>query len=450
MPTASKYGDSTLVQDLEACFDVPLVAMKRIMRDFLSEMTAGLSGTKSSLRMIPAYVDRPTGEERGRFIALDLGGTNFRVLEIELKGGRSISKPIVKNFMLEKRLITGESGEFFDFIAASIGTFLEEKKIPPQGLSLGFTFSFPVQQTKINSGVLVGWTKGFSVKGVIGSDVINLLKRALDAKGLGSIAVTALANDTVGTLAAKSYEDPNCDIGIILGTGTNACYSESLSKIYKWKGPKTPTGRMIINTEWGNFNKLRITAYDEQLDKFSENPAEQILEKRVSGMYLGELVRLVCKGCIDKKQLFKGITSPAFDERNGFRTEHMSMIEADSSKDLSDTENLLKKLGIAETSLADRRLTKKICCLISSRAARVSAAVIAAVVAKIDPDFERDHTVAVDGTVYEKHPTFSENIKHSLKELLEERSSRVTLSLAKDGSGKGAAVIAAVASEESQ
>lgn len=37
--------------------------------------------------MLPAYIrDVSVGQERGEFLALDLGGTNFRVLLITLEG----------------------------------------------------------------------------------------------------------------------------------------------------------------------------------------------------------------------------------------------------------------------------------------------------------------------------------------------------------------------------
>jgi len=52
-------------------------------RQFVSEMEKGLTGDDASMKMIPTFVDRrPTGMEHGTFLALDLGGTNFRVVEV--------------------------------------------------------------------------------------------------------------------------------------------------------------------------------------------------------------------------------------------------------------------------------------------------------------------------------------------------------------------------------
>ena len=39
--------------------------------------------------------------------------------------------------------------------------------------------------------------------------------------------VDAILNDTTGCLIACAYKRPNCAIGVILGTGTNASYLET-------------------------------------------------------------------------------------------------------------------------------------------------------------------------------------------------------------------------------
>jgi len=48
---------------------------------------------------------------------------------------------------------------------------------------VGFCFSFAVEQTALNCGKLMGWTKGFDVEGVIGKDVVQLLSGACQAAG---------------------------------------------------------------------------------------------------------------------------------------------------------------------------------------------------------------------------------------------------------------------------
>jgi hexokinase len=66
----------------------------------------------------------------------------------------------------------------------------------------------------------------------------------------------------------------------------------------------------------------------------------------------------------------------------------------------------------------------------------------------MDPDVARRHTVAIDGSVYEKLYGFSGRMAASLGTLLGRRASRVRLVLTKDGSGRGAAIVAAVAERD--
>lgn len=91
----------------------------------------------------------------------------------------------------------------------------------------------------------------------------------------------ALVNDTVGTLMASAYNDQNTRIGLILGTGSNACYVENLDNVKTWDGDRNDPKQVIINMEWGAFGDngcldfLR-TEYDIEVDKTSLNPTRQM------------------------------------------------------------------------------------------------------------------------------------------------------------------------------
>lgn len=436
-----------IIDNLEKDFCLSLDELKKIINDFHSEMDKGLKGARSSLKMLPTYVDKPTGNEKGRFIALDLGGTNFRILEIELKGAGQVKKLGEKKFVLDEKIISSTAKEMFGFISQCIKEFICEKRGQANPFSLtGWTFSFPVKQTAVDSGILLHWTKGFSVKAAVGKDVVKLLNYALIKKGISQVRINALINDTVGTFLYRSYNDPDCDMAVILGTGTNSCYRDDSKK-------------MLINIEWGNFNKLKTTVYDRLLDKNSENKGSQILEKMVSGMYLPEITRLI--------MLELGYS--AFTAKTGFRTEHMLIIENDNTRKLSTVQGLLRQLGEGSgcfptshpeeprhrfvrrgdegslSGLNDRRLLKRICSLVSCRSAFIVSAGIASVLTKIDPGLSRRHTVAVDGSVYEKYTGFSEKIKRGLKIIFGSAAKKIRLSLTKDGSGIGAAIAAALA-----
>lgn len=431
---------------LEKTLSVSKRDMLNIIRHFRSDMDKGLAGGSSSLKMIPTYVDRPTGREKGRFVALDLGGTNFRILALELKGSGVSTPPSSMKFTLKESHMTGSAEVLFGFIASCIKKFIKKEGIKlSEEVRLGFTFSFPVVQTGIASGTLLRWTKGFSAKGVIGKDVVRLLKNALIREGIYNIKISALANDTVGTLVARGYEDRNCDVGVIIGTGTNACYVEKISNIKKVKKVYCSAGHMIVNTEWGNFNKLRMTKYDHLVDKSSNNPGSQILEKMVSGMFLGRLVSAILKEMMYGELIFKGTGHGFLSFDDSFKTEHVSLIESDEAKDMAVTASFLRSLGIKGSTLSERQALKRICEIITKRSARISASAIISVVKKIDPGINKRHTIAIDGSVYEKHPKFSGYMVSGIREIVGVKAKNIKTVLAKDGSGRGAAIIAAVA-----
>ena len=47
---------------------------------------------------------------------------------------------------------------------------------------LGFCFSFPVEQTARDVGTLIKWVKGFDNPEVVGRDVVQLLRDAIQRK----------------------------------------------------------------------------------------------------------------------------------------------------------------------------------------------------------------------------------------------------------------------------
>lgn len=62
--------------------------LQEISKRFRKEMEKGLGATShptASVKMLPTFVrSTPDGTEHGEFLALDLGGTNFRVLRVRV------------------------------------------------------------------------------------------------------------------------------------------------------------------------------------------------------------------------------------------------------------------------------------------------------------------------------------------------------------------------------
>lgn len=407
--------------------------------------------------MIPTFVTgRPTGEETGSFFAIDLGGSNLRICLVRLlgpKGGVDVSQ---RKFVVPEDLKAQPASALFDYISGHVENFLLENKIQSNTKSpipLGFTFSFPVNQLAIDRGKLIAWNKGFTCPGAVGMDVVQLLQDALDRRLL-SIKVTAMVNDTVGTLLASAYAKPNTLAGVILGTGTNAAYYEKLDDITKWRGDPGISDEMIVNVEWGNFDSQKkiipCTVFDHRLDRETQNPYFMVLEKMISGRYLGELVRHILIDLIDHRHLFNGRSTATLNTSYQFHTSYMSDISADTSSRLDRVKHVLEDiigLPANSTTQLERECVRDICNFVARRSARLSATILAGLCVKRGDLLEEDVTVGVDGSLFEHHPSFCSLMKSTLVELLgESQANKIHLTLARDGSGIGAALTAMIAS----
>ena len=283
----ARHGLPPTVDDLRPVHDR--------MRD---AMRAGLAGARSCLRMLPAYVPPCPEPPPGEAIALDAGGTNVRaaVVRFDEDGEAEI-------LAAERAGLPGGDGREVDrrtFFAglAELVARLQRKDVP-----LGFVFSYPTRILPDRDGVLLRWTKEVRAEGVVGSRVGRDLANALHARhGLRPSSVTVL-NDTVAALAAGStvLSGTGGGIGLIVGTGTNMAYFEDREAITKL--PADAAGDAVqqaINMESGNFDGAPRCRFDEALDAVSGDPGHQLLEKQVSGRYLGELARRVLRGAVGK------------------------------------------------------------------------------------------------------------------------------------------------------
>jgi hexokinase len=397
-------------------------------------------------------------------------------------------------------MVAKTSKELFSFLAKQVENFLRahhnehfeaslQRKLTNSNevgyrdeevFQLGFTFSFPVHQVGINKGNLLRWTKGFDIHETIGQDVCALLQKEIDALKL-PVKVAALVNDTVGTLMARSYTSPNKTttlLGAIFGTGTNGAYVEKLDKVKKMElvAPEAAydrsTGEMIINTEWGSFdNHLSVlpnTPYDKALDEESVNPGIQMFEKRVSGMFLGEILRraLLTLHNRAKVQLFQDDNSGTNDMKTttniaddshlykqwGIDTSFLSIVQQDTSDGYRIIKQALERdLQVDAASSEDAEAVKTIVEAVGKRAARLSAVAIGAVVVSTNRLATDDVVdIGVDGSLVEYYPGFEKYIREALQEISEigvEGEKRIRIGIAKDGSGVGAALIALVASK---
>ncbi|KAB5577844.1 major facilitator superfamily domain-containing protein [Coniochaeta sp. 2T2.1] len=285
--------------------------------------------------------------DSGRFLAIDIGGTNLRVGFVELlgttpsdkqsnglDGHRNGANGHVEQekpshdrlrLLLEQKEPIGnhlkneKAEDLFKWIGSIIAGVVrkgvDELGLPSDAdLPMGVTFSFPMYQSSLSQARLKDMGKGFAITSNL--DLGEHLMKGYHSNwtpDIPRIKIAAISNDTIATLVSHIYQFPvesgqKTAMGLIVGTGCNATILMKLSSLPENKRPEhisvlpgqNPEDvRIAVNTEWsinGTAAPLRdldlISSWDTELDEAGERPGFQPLEYMTAGRYLGELARL--------------------------------------------------------------------------------------------------------------------------------------------------------------
>lgn len=119
-------------------------------------------------------------------------------------------------------------------------------------------------------------------------------------------------------------------------------------------------------------------------------------EKMISGMYMGELVRLALVKFTKAGLLFGGLGSDLLFKRFQFFTKYVSEIESDKPGTFMNCYDVLEEIGINHATDEDCASVRFICECVSSRAAYLSSAGIAGLINKMnDPSVTVSFTASV-------------------------------------------------------
>ncbi|MBO4819786.1 MAG: hypothetical protein J5528_06575 [Firmicutes bacterium] len=231
---------------LAECFDD-----KAIEADILADIEE-----KRTIGMIKTYQKSTDCELPDRdILAIDAGGTNLRFAEF--KNG-AFTEPVRMPMFGIKEEITAD--KFFDLMAYEISKYDAE--------DVGFCFSYPCEILENKDGKIVLFAKEVKIKNAKGKIIGKELNKRLAKQRNFSII-----NDTAAAQLGTSS-----DIGIILGTGFNICFTDRKSG-------------MIINSECGQYEGMPFGKYDKKLCKNLNSP-KPVVEKLISGAYLGGVIKL--------------------------------------------------------------------------------------------------------------------------------------------------------------
>jgi hexokinase len=261
------------------------ISMQRTCNAFLAEMDKGLAGRKSSLAMLPTYIETEQDVPRNKpVIVMDAGGTNFRVATVTFGRGGEAEITDFKVYPMPGIKAEVSKDDFFGTMAGYVSGIVGKSR------NVGFCFSYPIEMSPTKDGRVLYFSKEIKAPEVVGRRVGEGLGQALREMGIPQKKHFVLLNDTVATLLAGRADASGrrfeTYIGFILGTGTNTSYVERNANILKAADMDRDRSQ-IVNIESGAFGKAPRGEIDKQIDAASVGPGINIFEKMISGAYLG-------------------------------------------------------------------------------------------------------------------------------------------------------------------
>ena len=372
------------------------IDIKSSLENFWQQMRLGLDG-KGGMPMIPTYlmnVDRSKIKAGEKQILIDAGGTNFRsALGYFDEQGKVVIENIRKTTMpASDRELT--KSEFYNAISSNI------QRLLPTGKNIGFCFSYQVDMNADLDGKVVMFSKEVKAPQVIGTRVGQETLNACKQYDSSDRKIVIL-NDTVATLLggmATTDEQFSAYLGYIYGTGTNVCYIEDTAQITKVKD--LPVGKMLINTECGNFDGFAQGDFDKATIARTAVPNKQLFEKMTSGKYLSDIIyEALCVA--EKENIFVGKTH----------------IEPFTLKQVSD---FLTggQFPCSFESEQDFAFARELCGELILRAAKMGAIVNSALAIASCKDKSLPVAIVAEGTTFNKLPFYRTFFERYLTEIL--------------------------------
>ena len=298
---------------------------------------------------------------------------------------------------------------------------IAERLAPFTGASdtVGVCFSHSAEILPNRDGRLRSFSKEIRVTGASGMEICRELKKTLDAMGVESMRKFVLLNDTAAVLLSGGSRTnlPRLgQIGFVLGTGMNISYVERTSAIGRARGLFSGA-TMVVNTEAGGFDKLPFGPLDTAFFETTADPREHRLEKITAGRYLGELILLTLKRAAKDGLLSEGAAESIWSVT--------TLPTPETSDFLSGSGRGGTLAGLCRTD-GDRTVVSAVIDRVYDRAAKLSAAAIAAVLDKTDAGIAsgRPARVTAEGSTFYKLHSFREKFDQYVEEEIVRKDGR--------------------------
>ncbi|KAL9602788.1 MAG: hypothetical protein Q9219_001631 [cf. Caloplaca sp. 3 TL-2023] len=466
----------TLLKEVEELFEQQLRVeqLLAISKELQAEFKERLQSSPSC--MLPSHnYTLPHGKEHGTYLAMEVGGSTLRVALVDLAGRHEPSQSLrirrIATSTIDSRVRDLRGLAFFDWIAEKIEEMLSVDKAAAdhmqlkEPLPLGIAWSFPIDQTSIRSGNIIGMGKGFHCSVLKGHDLGDLIEHACQRRNL-NIRLDAIVNDSSAAVLSRAYIDPSTRLAVILGTGMNAAIHLPISSLHhsKFGAREFPTtediSHVLVNTELSMFGKKAFptTRWDEYLNAHHILPDYQPMEYLLAGGYMGEIVRLILVEATEAVGLFGGRMPPSLAEPYTLETRILAAIEADTYPSLSPSCKLFQDTYSLATSPtpAEMHFIRQVILSVSRRSQGYFTAAIHALSSLLHEmdsgglENGLDHiSIGCDGSVINKYPGYMERSQVLLDQLVkmegDQKRKRVVLESAGESAVLGAGVAVAMA-----
>jgi hexokinase len=143
-----------LLHEVQRLFEAPLGPGKMLDMSAKLQDQFAPKMQSSDICMLPSYNHKlPSGLEKGTYLALDVGGSTFRIALVELNGRQPGAKNmrivVMKNYKIDEKVRQRRGNEFFEWMAEKIQQALADPQLrnstDTESFPMGLAWSFPVE-----------------------------------------------------------------------------------------------------------------------------------------------------------------------------------------------------------------------------------------------------------------------------------------------------------------
>lgn len=288
--------------------------LEYLIADFKDALISSQKDSRKKELFLDTFVRLPRKNEKISckhvLLAIDLGGTYLKLGLYKIAENELTAYKPAKKVLIPRADKTTVKMDCFEWIAKETRKYLDMTNFK-ESARAGMTFSHPIEHESISVGKVLKLGKDFPFKPIDLSrenDPVKMMNIAFK-KFEVPVKVDVILNDATATAAGLIFgknDEEAVNIGIVLGTGTNAAYVERTNKL-------KPT---IINTEWASFDKMSVhrSEYDVAIEKVvnEQGKVYKRMDAMLGGKSFMQLILLMAQKHIASQIILKDCAGESF------------------------------------------------------------------------------------------------------------------------------------------